>query len=145
MKPVVRIGTSQGSSGLYSDRGAEQHACALAEQATTTTPYICEVPVQKRCGGMETKGAGRSPGDAESASTNRRSASVSSAKSGKHVIRGGDGGIRTLDRPLQAYNGLANRRLQPLGHVSVTGRYARRGGEPQAADIRVAVGAKTAR
>jgi hypothetical protein len=33
---------------------------------------------------------------------------------------GGDGGIRTLDRPLQAYNGLANRRLQPLGHVSVT-------------------------
>src|SRR5262245_3817181 len=41
---------------------------------------------------------------------------------------GGDGGIRTLDRPLQAYNGLANRRLQPLGHVSVTGRYARRGG-----------------
>jgi hypothetical protein len=31
---------------------------------------------------------------------------------------GGDGGIRTLDRPLQAYNGLANRRLQPLGHIS---------------------------
>ena len=31
---------------------------------------------------------------------------------------GGAGGIRTLDRPLQAYNGLANRRLQPLGHVS---------------------------
>ena len=33
-------------------------------------------------------------------------------------LGGGDGGIRTLDRPLQAYNGLANRRLQPLGHVS---------------------------
>jgi hypothetical protein len=33
-------------------------------------------------------------------------------------IVGGDGGIRTLDRPLQAYNGLANRRLQPLGHIS---------------------------
>ena len=31
---------------------------------------------------------------------------------------GGDGGIRTLDRALQPYNGLANRRLQPLGHVS---------------------------
>jgi hypothetical protein len=31
---------------------------------------------------------------------------------------GGDGGIRTLDRTLQPYNGLANRRLQPLGHVS---------------------------
>src|SRR3982074_1514386 len=33
---------------------------------------------------------------------------------------GGDGGIRTLDRALQPYNGLANRRLQPLGHSSVT-------------------------
>jgi hypothetical protein len=31
---------------------------------------------------------------------------------------GGDGGIRTLDRALQPYNGLANRRLQPLGHIS---------------------------
>ncbi len=38
-----------------------------------------------------------------------------------HVVRsGGDGGIRTLDRALQPYNGLANRRLQPLGHVSGT-------------------------
>jgi hypothetical protein len=34
-------------------------------------------------------------------------------------LNGGDGGIRTLDRALQPYNGLANRRLQPLGHVSV--------------------------
>ena len=33
-------------------------------------------------------------------------------------LLGGDGGIRTLDTPLKAYNGLANRRLQPLGHVS---------------------------
>jgi hypothetical protein len=33
-------------------------------------------------------------------------------------VVGGDGGIRTLDRALQPYNGLANRRLQPLGHVS---------------------------
>ena len=43
---------------------------------------------------------------------------------------GGDGGIRTLDRALQPYNGLANRRLQPLGHVSRTKQrvatYARR-------------------
>ena len=31
---------------------------------------------------------------------------------------GGDGGIRTPDRGLGPYNGLANRRLQPLGHVS---------------------------
>jgi hypothetical protein len=35
------------------------------------------------------------------------------------LIDGGAGGIRTLDRPLQAYNGLANRRLQPLGHSSI--------------------------
>src|SRR3984885_11412997 len=43
---------------------------------------------------------------------------------------GGAGGIRTLDRALQPYNGLANRRLQPLGHVSRAKRraatYARR-------------------
>lgn len=38
---------------------------------------------------------------------------------------GGDRGIRTLDRALQPYNGLANRRLQPLGHISVTAAYAR--------------------
>jgi hypothetical protein len=36
----------------------------------------------------------------------------------KSMATGGDGGIRTLDRTLQPYNGLANRRLQPLGHVS---------------------------
>ena len=30
----------------------------------------------------------------------------------------GAGGIRTLDRGLKPYNGLANRRLQPLGHHS---------------------------
>jgi hypothetical protein len=35
------------------------------------------------------------------------------------AANGGAGGIRTLDRPLQAYNGLANRRLQPLGHSSM--------------------------
>src|SRR5271157_957389 len=39
---------------------------------------------------------------------------------------GGDGGIRTLDRALQPYNGLANRRLQPLGHVSGSRVPARR-------------------
>jgi hypothetical protein len=37
---------------------------------------------------------------------------------GDFAAFGGDGGIRTLDRALQPYNGLANRRLQPLGHVS---------------------------
>jgi hypothetical protein len=49
---------------------------------------------------------------------------------------GGAGGIRTLDRALQPYNGLANRRLQPLGHSSGRGGYARRGGEPQAAGFK---------
>ena len=34
------------------------------------------------------------------------------------AIRDGVGGIRTLDRAFQPYNGLANRRLQPLGHHS---------------------------
>ena len=32
--------------------------------------------------------------------------------------RDGEGGIRTLDRGFSPYNGLANRRLQPLGHLS---------------------------
>ena len=33
-------------------------------------------------------------------------------------LRGGEGGIRTLDTGFSPYNGLANRRLQPLGHLS---------------------------
>src|SRR5271167_1126829 len=45
---------------------------------------------------------------------------------------GGDGGIRTLDRALQPYNGLANRRLQPLGHISATRRDSRRPDMPDA-------------
>ena len=32
---------------------------------------------------------------------------------------GGEGGIRTLDTSIHPYNGLANRRLQPLGHLSL--------------------------
>ena len=36
------------------------------------------------------------------------------------IASGGAGGIRTLDRALQPYNGLANRRLQPLGHSSIS-------------------------
>jgi hypothetical protein len=32
---------------------------------------------------------------------------------------GGEGGIRTPDTGVSPYNGLANRRLQPLGHLSV--------------------------
>jgi hypothetical protein len=34
-------------------------------------------------------------------------------------LNGGAGGIRTLDTGLHPYNGLANRRLQPLGHSSI--------------------------
>ena len=33
-------------------------------------------------------------------------------------VDGGEGGIRTLDTGFGPYNGLANRRLQPLGHLS---------------------------
>src|SRR5258708_22372265 len=32
---------------------------------------------------------------------------------------GGEAGIRTLDTGFSPYNGLANRRLQPLGHLTV--------------------------
>jgi hypothetical protein len=31
---------------------------------------------------------------------------------------GGEAGIRTLGTAIQPYNGLANRRLKPLGHLS---------------------------
>jgi hypothetical protein len=31
---------------------------------------------------------------------------------------GGEGGIRTLDRVVRPYNGLANRRIRPLCHLS---------------------------
>jgi hypothetical protein len=34
---------------------------------------------------------------------------------------GGEAGIRTLGRSLSPYNGLANRRLQPLGHLTAAG------------------------
>ena len=35
---------------------------------------------------------------------------------------GGEGGIRTPGTSFSSYNGLANRRLQPLGHLSVYNR-----------------------
>jgi hypothetical protein len=37
---------------------------------------------------------------------------------------GGEGGIRTLDTGVSPYNGLANRRLQPLGHLSGVGGFS---------------------
>src|SRR5690242_12758314 len=36
---------------------------------------------------------------------------------------GGEAGIRTLGRALRPYNGLANRRLQPLGHLTADVKY----------------------
>ena len=41
------------------------------------------------------------------------------SKCKKNIVHGGEGGIRTPDRGVSPYNGLANRRLQPLGHLSV--------------------------
>src|SRR3989475_11269600 len=41
------------------------------------------------------------------------------------VTGNGGGGIRTPDRVLRPYNGLANRRLQPLGHPSRDVNYPR--------------------
>ena len=40
-------------------------------------------------------------------------------------LTGGEGGIRPPDRGVSPYNGLANRRLQPLGHLSVQIRIER--------------------
>ena len=33
-------------------------------------------------------------------------------------VLGGEAGIRTLGTAFRPYNGLANRRLQPLGHLT---------------------------
>ena len=38
---------------------------------------------------------------------------------GWNNLTGGEAGIRTLDTAFRPYNGLANRRLQPLGHLTV--------------------------
>jgi hypothetical protein len=37
---------------------------------------------------------------------------------GQNDLTGGEAGIRTLDTGFSPYNGLANRRLQPLGHLT---------------------------
>jgi hypothetical protein len=39
---------------------------------------------------------------------------------GRGQRTGGEAGIRTLGRGLSPYNGLANRRLQPLGHLTMS-------------------------
>ena len=40
------------------------------------------------------------------------------SRSCERAKAGGEGGIRTLGRGFSPYNGLANRRLQPLGHLT---------------------------
>jgi hypothetical protein len=50
------------------------------------------------------------------------------------MVAGGERGIRTLGRGVSPYNGLANRRLQPLGHLS--GVYWRIISEPEQAQSR---------
>ena len=48
--------------------------------------------------------------------------SVSDGKiNGQNNLTGGEAGIRTLGRGFGPYNGLANRRLQPLGHLTMRG------------------------
>jgi hypothetical protein len=48
-----------------------------------------------------------------------RSKRVLCQEDGK-IKTGGEAGIRTLDTAFGPYNGLANRRLQPLGHLTAT-------------------------
>ena len=43
------------------------------------------------------------------------------AEGSRPLTTGGEAGIRTLDTAFRPYNGLANRRLQPLGHLTVRG------------------------
>ena len=53
-------------------------------------------------------------GDGLAPNENTRKALVLQGFAGEN----GEIGIRTLDTDLTPYNGLANRRLQPLGHLS---------------------------
>src|SRR4029453_7743677 len=48
---------------------------------------------------------------------------------------GGEAGIRTLDTGFGPYNGLANRRLQPLGHLTLRLALLAQG-EPQTVSVR---------
>lgn len=125
----MKVGTGTGSPDQervprHSARGAVRPEICCAGQPVFATNARCRT--YRRLQGE--------PGRAR-ASHHKASASAvrSAARSGagydfkrkpltggarSSVEAGGDGGIRTLDRALQPYNGLANRRLQPLGHVS---------------------------
>src|SRR3954466_11831856 len=48
---------------------------------------------------------------------------------------GGEAGIRTLGTTFRSYNGLANRRLQPLGHLTLRLAVLAQG-EPQTLSVR---------
>jgi hypothetical protein len=82
----------------------------------TITPIVSKSPASA---------PGRAPANSAASDLCRVGSSVGRAIQnsdlcGDFAVGGGAGGIRTLDRALQPYNGLANRRLQPLGHSSVT-------------------------
>ena len=54
----------------------------------------------------------------------------------RHDFRlGGEGEIRTHDTGFRPYNGLANRRLRPLGHLSVGAWYYLRSGQISSAKV----------
>ena len=72
-----------------------------------------------------TKGSGGSTYALRATADNLRVRSMTLAcqpepASGASVLAkvGGEAGIRTLGTTLRSYNGLANRRLQPLGHLT---------------------------
>src|SRR5579872_5964272 len=58
---------------------------------------------------------GRRPPEEAPSPAARRGAEEVQPQSSK---LGGEAGIRTLDTAFRPYNGLANRRLQPLGHLT---------------------------
>jgi hypothetical protein len=61
--------------------------------------------------------------------------------SGRAIFRGcGEGEIRTPDTGFSPYNGLANRRLRPLGHLSKVARYYLRSGRISSLETRAGVG-----
>ena len=60
---------------------------------------------------------GKSKGGVDSSNDVTRLPSVASGEF-MEASNGGEAGIRTLGRVLKPYNGLANRRLQPLGHLT---------------------------
>src|SRR5207302_11049595 len=76
-------------------------------------------------GGRETKSIGQESGDwllviggGGSTTTDHLQPITDEKDPSSQMSPDGERGIRTLDTGLTPYNGLANRRLQPLGHLS---------------------------